>query len=151
MTVINEIIEGLAKKLHSLTGYPVYVDMKKNNVQFPCFYLKQLEQSQELELDRRYRQEHAFDIWYMQDELSDVREEAHKLAEAFFMELEYITLPDGSIIRGSDMHYRITDGALHFFVSYNLYILKERERPGVMMSLKTEEHTKDGNESKAGR
>lgn len=147
MTVINEIVKGLAKKIHTRTGHPVYVDMKKNNVRFPCFYLKQLEQSQELELDRRYMQKHSFDIWFMpnaDDELTDIMTEAHGLAETFYTELEYISLVDGSLIRGTDMHYRITDGALHFFVSYDVFILKEREKAGIMQSLKTKGYVKDG-------
>lgn len=78
------------------------------------------------------------------DEVSDVREEIHKMAEAFFVELEYITLSDGSVIRGTDMHYRTTDGALHFFVSYNLFILKDREKAEKMQSLKAEGAIKNG-------
>ena len=148
MTIINEVIKGIASKLHKLTKYPVYVDVKKNHVVFPCFYLKQLDQSQELSVGNRYWQEHSFDIWFMPnaaDEVSDVREEIHKMAEAFFVELEYITLSDGSVIRGTDMHYRTTDGALHFFVSYNLFILKEQEKAEKMQSLNTEGAIKNGN------
>lgn len=148
MTIINEIIKGLSTKLHKLTGYPVYVDMKKNNATFPCFYLKQLDQSQELSAGNRYWQEHNFDIWFMPnaaDEVSAVRKEIHEMAEAFFIELEYITLSDGSVIRGTDMHYRTTDGALHFFISYNLFILKELEKTEKMESLKTKGAIKNGN------
>lgn len=147
MTIINGVIKGLSTKLHKLTGYPVYVDMKKNNVTFPCFYLKQLDQSQELSAGNRYWQEHSFDIWFMPnaaDEVSDVRKEIHEMAEAFFIELEYITLSDGSVIRGTDMHYRTTDGALHFFISYNLFILKELEKTEKMESLKTKGAIKNG-------
>lgn len=147
MTIINEVIKGISSKLHKLTKYPVYVDVKKNHVVFPCFYLKQLDQSQELSVGNRYGQEHSFDIWFMPnaaDEVSDVREEIHKMAEAFFAELEYITLSDGSVVRGTDMHYRTTDGALHFFISYNLFILKEREKVEKMQSLKTEGAIKNG-------
>lgn len=148
MTIINEVIKGISSKLHKLTKYSVYVDVKKNHVRFPCFYLKQLDQSQELSVGNRYWQEHSFDIWFMPnaaDEVSDVREEIHKMAEAFFAELEYITLSDGSVVRGTDMHYRTTDGALHFFISYNLFILKEREKVEKMQSLKTEGAIKNGN------
>ena len=60
MTIINEVIKGISSKLHKLTKYPVYVDVKKNHVVFPCFYLKQLDQSQELSVGNRYWQEHRF-------------------------------------------------------------------------------------------
>lgn len=31
MTIINEVIKGISSKLHKLTKYPVYVDVKKNH------------------------------------------------------------------------------------------------------------------------
>ena len=93
MTIINEVIKGISSKLHKLTKYPVYVDVKKNHVVFPCFYLKQLDQSQELSVGNRYWQEHSFDIWFMPnaaDEVSDVREEIHKM---------------GSVLCGTGVYY----------------------------------------------
>ena len=147
MTHINRIIEGLGAKLHALTGYPVYVDFKKNNVQFPCFRLKLLEQSSEHVLGGRYMQEHRFDIWYIlndADEVTDSRKEIHEMAEALFMALEYIILEDGTQVRGEEMSYRVTDGILHFFVAYNVFVLKERPRAEKMQTLNAKGGVKHG-------
>ena len=104
MTIINEVIKGISTKLHKLTKYPVYVDVKKNHVVFPCFYLKQLDQSQELSVGNRYWQEHSFDIWFMPnaaDEVSDVREEIHKMAEGEKAEKMQSLETEGAIKNGN--------------------------------------------------
>lgn len=147
MTHINRIIEGLGAKLHALTGYPVYVDFKKNHVQFPCFRLKLLDQSSEHVLGGRYMQEHRFDIWYIlndADEVTDSRKEIHEMAEALFMALEYIILEDGTQVRGEEMSYRVTDGILHFFVAYNVFVLKERPHVEKMQTLNAKGGVKHG-------
>ena len=147
MTHINRIIEGLGAKLHALTGYPVYVDFKKNHVQFPCFRLKLLEQSSAHVLGDRYMQEHHFDIWYIlndADEVTDSRKEIHEMAEALFIALEYITLEDGTQVRGEEMSYRVTDGILHFLVAYNVFVLKERPNAEKMKTLNTKGGVKHG-------
>lgn len=41
--------------------------------------------------------------------------------------LEIITLPNGDLIRGTGMNYEVVDGVLHFFVSYNLTLLRPTE------------------------
>jgi len=147
MTHINRIIEGLGAKLHALTGYPVYVDFKKNHVQFPCFHLKLLDQSSSHVLGDRHMQEHRFDIWYIlndADEVTDSRKEIHEMAEALFMALEYITLEDGTQVRGEEMSYRVTDGILHFFVAYNVFVFKERPHVEKMQTLNAKGGAKHG-------
>lgn len=37
MTIINEIIKGISSKLHKLTKYPVYVDVKRIMSYFRAF------------------------------------------------------------------------------------------------------------------
>jgi len=38
--------------------------------------------------------------------------------------LEYITLINGDLVHGTEMHYEVIDGVLHFFVNYNLFVKK---------------------------
>jgi len=116
-------------------------------VQFPCFRLKLLEQSSAHVLGDRYMQEHRFDIWYIlndADEVTDSRKEIHEMAEVLFMALEYITLEDGTQVRGEEMSYRVTDGILHFFVAYNVFVLKERPHVEKMQTLNAKGGVKHG-------
>ena len=65
------------------------------------------------------------------DEVTDA-DTAAEIAEVLYDVLEYITVSTGQKLRGTRMSNRITDGVLHFFVSYDFFILKPRE-PGTKM------------------
>ena len=113
MSVTTELINGLARKLYSIRAYPVYVDEIKNKVQFPCWRIKLVDDtSVKLVVGDRYQQEVAFDVWMIlneRGEIDDVRGQVVDLAEALMYDLEVIALEDGTKVRGSDLHYRITD------------------------------------------
>ena len=47
------------------------------------------------------------------------------MASDLFETLEYITLLNGDLVRGTNMHYEVIDGVLHFFVTYGLYVTKK--------------------------
>ncbi len=46
--------------------------------------------------------------------------------------MEFITLPDGSMLRGSGISYQIIDDLLHFFVSYNHTVCRKVENEPMM-------------------
>ena len=54
-----------------------------------------------------------------------IQEEAYSLIDKLFDELEYVRMLNGDLIRGTDMHAEIEDGVLHFFVNYNLFLIKK--------------------------
>lgn len=137
MMVINKVIKGISKRLYDCTKYPVYVDKKTNNVHFPCFFLRVSDTSRNRIVGERYLQTHTFDIWYLPneaDEIKDVMNELHELAENLYFILEYIECED-FLIRGSDMSYRLTDGSFHFFVTYEVFLLKEKKQEEFMENL----------------
>lgn len=89
MIVTTELINGLARKLHSIRAYPVYVDEIKNNVQFPCWRIKLLDDaSVKLVVGDRYQQDTTFDVWMIlneRGEIGDVRGQVIALAESLCM------------------------------------------------------------------
>lgn len=139
MIVTTELINGLARKLHSIRAYPVYVDEIKNNVQFPCWRIKLLDDaSVKLVVGDRYQQEATFDVWMILNEMGeigDVRGQVIALAESLMYDLEVIALEDGTKVRGSDLHYRITDGVLHVFVTYAPFTRRIKAAGEVMKHL----------------
>lgn len=139
MSITTELINGLARKLYSIRAYPVYVDEIKNKVQFPCWRIKLLDDaSVKLVVGDRYQQEVAFDVWMIlneRGEIDDVRGQVVDLAEALMYDLEVIALEDGTRVRESDLHYRITDGVLHVFVTYALFTRRIKPADEVMKHL----------------
>ena len=146
MIVTTELINGLARKLHSIRAYPVYVDEIRNNVQFPCWRIKLLDDtSVKLVVGDRYQQDMDFDIWMILNEcgeIDDVRKQVISLAESLMYDLEVITLADGTKVRGDNLHYRITDGVLHVFVTYAPFVRRIKPAGEVMEHLDMSGKTK---------
>ena len=69
----------------------------------------------------------------------------HSMIENLY-DLEYIKLSDGSQIRAMKLHPKIEDDVLHFFIDYNLFIKKEKEKTIEMDGYQLSEGGKD-NES----
>jgi hypothetical protein len=139
MSVTTELLNGLARKLYSIRAYHVYVDEIKNKVQFPCWRIKLVDDaSVKLVVGDRYQQEVAFDVWMIlteMGEIEDVRGQVVDLAEALMYDLEVIALEDGTKVRGNDLHYRITDGVLHVFVTYAPFTRRIKPADEVMEHL----------------
>lgn len=55
------------------------------------------------------------------------REECYRVADTLCEVLEVIDLPGGDRLRGTDMSFQVTDGVLHFLVSYNHFTYKTAE------------------------
>lgn len=117
--MVNKIIDGISIKLNSVFGDGYEISTKKieQGLEEPCFFIKVLNPSQESLLGPRKSRTNSFDIHYFGNDPDDV-------AEQLFSELEFITLTNGDILRGSNMKYEVVDGVLHFFVNFNLFTVK---------------------------
>jgi len=64
------------------------------------------------------------------------------VASKLFDTLEYITLLDGDLVRGTEMHYEKVDDVLHFFVKYNMFVYKQVEKADPMETLTVNNNVK---------
>ena len=138
MNYINEIIDGIAKSLFNSFKYPIYIDEIKSDAQFPCFVIETLNTEQTHIMDIRYSRRNDFDIMFFisdDDYIEAQQEQINPITEDLYFDLEYITLSDGSLLNGIDMSHRVTDGILHFKVSYEYHILKTKQDKDPMLTL----------------
>ena len=138
MNYINEIIDGIAKSLFNSFKYPIYIDEIKSDAQFPCFVIETLNTEQTHIMDIRYSRRNDFDIMFFisdDDYIEDQKVQMNPITEDLYFDLEYITLSDGSFLNGIDMSHRVTDGILHFKVSYEYHILKNKHNADPMLTL----------------
>ncbi|MGP1555548.1 MAG: phage tail terminator family protein [Dialister pneumosintes] len=148
--MILKIYEGISSKLYQLTGYPVYFDEVDQNAQYPCFLIRLMDSEQEHVLDRRYERKHSFEIRLFPNEkgeITDINTELYKVAPALYTALEYIQVIEGNkeyLLRGDNMSYKAVDDTLQFLVSYDFFIMKEREKIEFMNTLDIEEGVGDG-------
>ena len=127
MIYINDVIEGIATVLNKEYKYSIYVDEIKSDAEFPCFVIETLNTDHIHVIGNGYERRHDFDIMlYIADDdyIEDHRKQINPIVEQLYFDLEYITLSDNSLLQGEDMSYRITDGILHFKVSYSYHIRK---------------------------
>lgn len=133
----NKIITGISQKLFKTFGldYKIYTENVEQFLNPPCFYVELLQSSMQQIISRRYRLENLFDIHFFTNE-NEPKNDFRRVADILYDALEYISV-DNDLVRGLGMHYEIVDDVLHFFVSYNLILIKTLEPEEKMETLKT--------------
>ncbi|UNI72502.1 MAG: tail completion protein [Chaetfec virus UA24_244] len=126
--MLNEVIKGVSMKLNATFGnkYRAYENDVKQGLKPPCFFIAVLNSDLSPLVGRRYVAHNPLDVRFIPADRgrnSEMFSVAAELLEA----LEYIILPDGDMLRGTGMNYEIVDGVLHFFVDYNLTLIKPAE------------------------
>lgn len=123
--MLTDIIDAISIKLdESFSGVEIYSESVLQSLTPPCFFIGVLNPSQQQQLGTRYFRRHPFDVHYFQA-VADNKAEMYATAISLTAALEYVTLANGDILRGSDVHWEIVDGVLHFFVSYDVFVRKE--------------------------
>lgn len=119
-------------------GIKIYGEPIAQGFEEPCFYVKLLEASHEKAVGRRYVRTHSFDVHYF-----DATNAAlHARAEELYDCLEHITTQAGALLRGRGMSHEIVDGVLHFFVQYDVHVMRERPAAPLMRQLEQEGYLK---------
>lgn len=133
----NKIITGISQKLFETFGldYKIYTENVEQFLNPPCFYVELLQSNMQQIVSRRYRLENLFDIHFFTNE-NEPKNDFRRVADVLYDALEYISV-DNDLLRGLNMHYEIVDDVLHFFVSYNLILIKTLEPEEKMETLKT--------------
>lgn len=131
--IVNKILYAATRRLNELyPEYPIYTDGVEQDLEEPCFFVNLLEPSRKPMLGGRSFQQNGFCIQYFPEDLPQRSERLNAVADCLMDEMEYITIQDGSQLRGSGRSYRVADGVLSFFVNYNLFLTKQKEKEEVM-------------------
>lgn len=141
--MLVDVIKGISIKLNSVfgAGYTIYTESVAQGLKEPCFFIALLDKSQQQVVGIRYLNTQPFDIHYFPSTLNK-NTESYDVAEKLESALEYITLPNGDILRGTKIHSEMVDGVLHFFVNYDFHIYKIPDPSELMGTLTVESGTK---------
>lgn len=123
--MVNDLIDGISVKLNQVfgDGYRIYSEDVQQGLKEPCFFIAVLNPSQTQVMGNRYFRQHPFDVHYFPVKLGN-NEEIQGVASKMLDALEYITLLNGDLVRGTEMHYEKVDDVLHFFVQFNMFVNK---------------------------
>ena len=144
MEIVNEIVEGVSRRLNETfgDGYRIYQNDVRQGLLEPCFFLAVLAPSQQPYLGRRRKVTVPLDVHFFPEDEGDNRE-LTLVGDLLFSALEFISTTDGvDLFRGRQMRYEIQDGVLHFFVTYAV-ILNEIREEETMEILSLKEGTED--------
>lgn len=135
--MINKIINAISVALDKEFGdeCEIYPESVEQGLKEPCFSIALITPRTKQVLGNRYFRTHLFCIHYFPKK---DKAECYAVQERLMDCLEYINL-DGDDIRGTNINGEITDGVLHCYVNYNLYVNKELKREDPMEQL--DQHT----------
>lgn len=139
MSEINteKILDGITLALRA--AYPecqIESDTIEQGLTPPAFLVLLVDVAQVKQIGERWKRLPRFDILYFPKK---GREECYAAADNLCTVLELITLPGGDLLRGTEISFEVTDGVLHFMVSYNHFVRRETEEPIYMGDLKIEQ------------
>lgn len=122
----NDIVDAISVQLFEVFGaeYAIYTENIEQDLQEPCFFIDVVNVSRSQIINRRYYANNAFDICYFSNEVDKKRDFRH-VADALMDEMEYISLANGDLLHATNMSHEVVDDVLHFFVNYNLVVMKE--------------------------
>ena len=118
--LIKEIINGISKKIYGFYEglYDIYVEDVEQGLEVPCFMINLISSNIRMILKPRYMFESVFDVIYFGEGYKDCMDRGSELYDI----LEYITINDKDLIRGTKMNMDIIKNILHFRVNYNLIL-----------------------------
>lgn len=121
----NIILDGITLALRD--AFPeIYIESNTTNqeLQQPAF-LVLLETAQLMSYPSgRQKRLARFDITYFP---TCGQEECYSVADTLGDIFRLLVLPSGDKLHGTDMSFSVTDGVLHFLVSYNHFAFEESE------------------------
>lgn len=127
--MVNDLITAISIKLNTTFGdrFKVYKNDVKQGLKEPCFLIATLKPSLKPLLGGRSFKENPFDLHYFPKDDGD-NGEMLAVAERLMDALGVVTMQNGDLIRGTNMNYEIVDGVLHFFVNFNMHLIKPVEK-----------------------
>lgn len=123
--MVNDIVNGISTALYSEfgSGYPIYTECVEQGLREPCFFVAVLDGEQSRIVGCRYQQNISVDVHYFPSAKAKNRE-MRSVAQALYGILERVTLLDGTMINGFQLHDQVTEDVLHFFVTYKPILLR---------------------------
>lgn len=112
-------------------SYNIYTEEVEQGFCEPCFFIQCLSQSEEDKLSERFLVQHSFVISYFPKKGNA---ECWQVQKRLQYLLYYITLEEGSLLRGTNRKGSITEGVLQFFVNYD-FPMKYRVKPDEKMEV----------------
>lgn len=125
---VKELIDGIAEALFQEfgSGYEIHIEKVEQGLEEPCFLIRCLNPTKNVDLGQRYKRTNQFSVQYIPSG-ADAIEECILVLERLFDCLENVIL-HGKPVHGTELHGEITNGILTFTVNYDGFVLRTEEQ-----------------------
>lgn len=127
--MVNAIVLGIAQKIRTVfneSEYSLYTENVEQGFNEPCFFVQLTSHTQKHRLANRYKETYCFEVFYYPSEGGNKTQECLTVAEGLYELLEYINA-EGDLLRGRNFSSKVTEGILHFYMEYTLFVIREQE------------------------
>lgn len=127
--MINLVKDGIIGAIAAdFPGIPIYDEPVPQGLVEPSFSVRCVTPSLRHFRGRRYYENNLYEVVYFPPEENRYRD-SNDTIDKLYLCLEVITLPDGTSIRGRDMHpHTADDSTVVFTVRYSDYMYRETEQ-----------------------
>ncbi len=138
----NDILDAVVRRLKELFGEDcgIFTEPVGQGTNGPCFFVCLQESTEKNMVGLRHFRKTEVLIRYLPQETPQTLREMNQAAEILMDGMEYITLTDGSLLRGTGLSAK-TDPetrALTFRVSYNMFVIKAGQEETTMETIEIE-------------
>jgi len=120
--VYNEIMDAVTRKLDTLfPEMTVYTSKVEQGLKEPCFFVGFLDPSEKPLLGTRYFRSTGIYIQYLPEEGEQRTRELNSVLGVLMESMEYLSLADGTLIRGTKRSGEFKEKVLTFFVNYDRF------------------------------
>lgn len=138
--MLNEILDSVSWRLKELFGdeTTVYTDPVEQDIREPYFYVGLLEPEERPMIGRRYYRSTKVTLLYHPGSPMQINRELYRVSDILLDGMEYITMEDGAVIRGTGRKSEIKGGVLNFLISYGMFVIKPAEQAPGMDDMESE-------------
>lgn len=117
--MVNKFLNAVTKQLGTTFGnsYRYYVEDVEQDLKKPCFTVDLLIPLQRSRNSKLYDRTMPLVIHYFSDSVTDIKKDCYSMGEQVIECLEYLPF-EGTLLRGEDISWQITDDVLQIFITY---------------------------------
>ena len=134
--MVNSTISGICTALKA--AYPAYSIYKENvhqDLEPPCFHINLISSDFIKQAGRRAELRNQYDIKFFPDEGGEIENQCNSVMMNLLDQLAFITLPDGDLLRATNISVESVDDVLHFSCGYNIPVISTTEQGELMREL----------------
>ena len=134
--MVNSTISGICAALKSkYPEYSIYKEDVHQNLEPPCFHVNLISSNFIKQSGRRAELRNQYDIKFFPDESGEIEKQCNSVMMNLLDQLTFITLPDGDLLRATDISAESVDDVLHFSCGYNIPVISTTEQGELMREL----------------